>query len=277
MGTEKRERQKAGRQQRIEEARQAERRAGARRRAIGFGILIAVVFGGAYLFSVLQDDDGGGDEAATTTTAASGVPVTITIPPPGESVTGETECPPVDGSAERTTSFENPPPDCLTPGATYRAEVATSKGAFTIELDSENAPVTANNFITLARYKYYDGVAFHRVVPGFVVQGGDAVGPSPGTGGPGYAIDDELPEAVESENTYPVGAVAMANSGPNTSGSQFFVVSGPDGGNLGPDFSLFGTVTDGLDTIEAIDAIGIPGSDAPSEEVVIASVTITES
>ena len=107
-----------------------------------------------------------------------------------------------------------------------------------------------NNFVFLARYHYFDGIVFHRIIPGFVLQGGDPQGT--GTGGPGYRFEDELPKP----GRYELGSLAMANAGPNTNGSQFFVISGPDGMRLPPLYSLFGQVVSGLEVVAAIDALG---------------------
>ncbi len=101
-------------------------------------------------------------------------------------------------------------------------------GTMTIALDPIAAPKTVNSFVFLARYHYYDGIVFHRIIPGFVLQGGDPTGT--GTGGPGYQFADELPKP----GRYELGSLAMANAGPNTNGSQFFVISGPDGMRLPP-------------------------------------------
>jgi len=152
---------------------------------------------------------------------------------------------------------------------TYTATMETSKGTMEIVLDALNAPVTVNSFVYLARFHYYDGIVFHRVIPGFVLQGGDPTGT--GAGGPGYRFDDELPKP----GRYELGSLAMANAGPNTNGSQFFVISGPDGVRLPPLYALFGKVVKGLDVVEAINNIGTP-SGRPREDVVIKSVTITE-
>jgi cyclophilin family peptidyl-prolyl cis-trans isomerase len=149
--------------------------------------------------------------------------------------------------------------------------MVTNKGTMTIALDPAAAPKTVNNFVVLARYHYFDGVGFHRIIPGFVLQGGDPDGT--GRGGPGYRFDDELPRP----GRYEIGSLAMANAGPNTNGSQFFVISGPDGVRLPPQYSLFGKVVAGLDVVATIDAIGTPGAGKPTEPVTIESVTITES
>jgi cyclophilin family peptidyl-prolyl cis-trans isomerase len=122
---------------------------------------------------------------------------------------------------------------------TYVATVVTTAGTFTIDLDAAQAPKTVNNFIFLAQKGFYHCVIFHRVIPGFMDQTGDPTGK--GTGGPGYTIPDELPATASPQ--YPLGSVAMANEGsPNTGGSQFFIVTGPQGEGLSPTYSLFGQV-----------------------------------
>jgi cyclophilin family peptidyl-prolyl cis-trans isomerase len=147
--------------------------------------------------------------------------------------------------------------------------MTTSKGTIVIELDALAAPRTVNSFVFLARQNFYDGVVFHRIIPGFVLQGGDPEGT--GRGGPGYRFPDELPKA----GRYQIGSLAMANAGPDTNGSQFFIISGPDGAALPPQYSLFGAVVSGGDVVAAIDAVGTR-SGTPTEQVVIESVTIEE-
>lgn len=180
------------------------------------------------------------------------------------------ECPAPDGSSEKRQKFDGRPPMCIDTAKRYSAEMVTNKGTMQIELDPLAAPKTVNNFVFLARYHYYDGVTFHRIIPGFVLQGGDPRGT--GTGGPGYQFEDELPKP----GRYELGSLAMANAGPNTNGSQFFIISGPDGMRLPPNYSLFGKVVGGLDVVATIDALGSPGAGRPKEKVVIESVTITE-
>jgi cyclophilin family peptidyl-prolyl cis-trans isomerase len=179
------------------------------------------------------------------------------------------DIPAADGSSPKTQRFDAPPPMVIDPAKRYSAEMATSKGNLTISLDAIGAPGTVNNFVFLARWHYYDGITFHRIIPGFMAQGGDPEGS--GRGGPGYRFDDELP----APGRYEVGSVAMANAGPNTNGSQFFIVSGPDGCALPPSYSLFGKVVNGLDVVQAIESVG-SRSGAPSEMVTIESVTISE-
>jgi cyclophilin family peptidyl-prolyl cis-trans isomerase len=182
-----------------------------------------------------------------------------------------TECPAADGSSPKRQKFDAPPPMCIDPARQYTATMVTNKGTMTIALDPIAAPKTVNNFVVLARYHYFDGVGFHRVIPGFVLQGGDPEGT--GRGGPGYRFEDELPKS----GRYEVGSLAMANAGPDTNGSQFFVISGPDGVRLPPKYSLFGKVVAGLDVVATIDAIGTPGAGKPKETVTIESVTIADS
>ncbi len=272
MGTAKRERQKAGRQARIEEARREQKKAENRRRfttaAIFAGVFVALFL---VLAFVRRNDNQPTEQSTSGTTATTSSPGTLL--PLGASITGPTPCPPADGTAQRTTSFSEAPPMCIDPNKTYTALISTTKGDFTIALDAKKAPNTVNNFVVLARYGYFDGVPFHRVIPGFVVQGGDATGNPAGTGDPGYQIGDELPSSVAE---YVPGSVAMANSGPNTNGSQFFIWTGPNP-LPGPQYSLFGQVTQGYDTtVKAISDGGSP-SGTPSDPVTITTVKITES
>jgi cyclophilin family peptidyl-prolyl cis-trans isomerase len=138
------------------------------------------------------------------------------------------------------------PPHQIDDNATYRVDIATDKGDIVMELDPKLAPSTVNNFVALARQGYYDGLTFHRVVPDFVVQGGCPEGT--GTDGPGYKFADE---PVKGE--YTLGAVAMANAGPNTNGSQFFVCIDDCTRKLDKAYNLFGYVTEGLDVTQKIE------------------------
>jgi len=145
----------------------------------------------------------------------------------------------------------------------------TSMGTILISLDPINAPKTTNNFVFLALNHYYDGIIFHRIIKGFVCQGGDPQGS--GMGGPGYRFEDELPKPGK----YAIGSLAMANAGPNTNGSQFFIISGQSGCTLPPLYSLFGQVVKGLDVVEAMQNVETDGRDRPRTDVVINSVTIS--
>ena len=169
------------------------------------------------------------------------------------------------------TSLKSAPPMCIDPAKSYTATMKTSLGTLTIALYPDIAPLTVNNFVVLARYHYYDGLIFHRIINSFMCQGGCPQGS--GTGGPGYRFKDELPQRGQ----YQIGSLAMANAGPNTNGSQFFIVSGPSGVGLPPSYSLFGKVIGGLEIVNAMQSVRTDPGDRPVEDVVIESVTITES
>jgi len=158
--------------------------------------------------------------------------------------------------------------------ATYTADLETNHGTVTIELYPEDAPKTVNNFVSLAREGFYDDTAFHRVVKGFVIQGGDPTGT--GMGGPGYKFEDE-----RIVKDYEKGTVAMANAGPNTNGSQFFIVLDDMQGRLPKNYTIFGKVTSGLDVVEAIGNVQVTQSrsgevSSPVEAVELKKVTVHE-
>ncbi len=179
------------------------------------------------------------------------------------------EFPPFDGSAPRKQDFKSAPELGIDPSKRYTATIDTSLGELVVALDAAGAPKTVNNFVFLALQHYYDGVVFHRIIKGFMCQGGDPTGT--GRGGPGYKFEDELPKP----GRYEVGSVAMANSGPNTNGSQFFIVSGSSGVGLPPLYSLFGKVVKGLDIVDTMQNAATGGQDRPKDDVTINSVTIT--
>lgn len=158
----------------------------------------------------------------------------------------------------------------LAQGEAATVTMETSEGTFEIALDTENNPITANNFAYLTEEGFYDGLGFHRIVPDFVIQGGDPTGT--GNGGPGYKVVEAPPE----DTKYDVGVVAMAKTGTEaagTSGSQFFVVTGSQGQTLTPDYAVVGEVTDGLDVVQEIGGLG--GADQqPTKDVVIEKATL---
>ena len=269
MGTDKRNRKKENRRQRLDDLAKQQQRKRTRKLATRAAIFIAVVVGVALIISV----SGGSDPTSTSDTT---VDTAATAPVEGRAITGETPCPAVDGSEARASTFENAPSNCLDASKTYTAVVTTNKGEFSIVLDQTKAPLAANNFVTLARYKYFDNTQCHRAILDFVVQCGDPT--ATGSGGPGYSFADELPQAGE----YKLGSIAMANSGPNTNGSQFFIITGDQGVTLPPSYTLFGQVTSGLDTtVPALNAASNPDPAAngvpPLETLTIVSVVITES
>jgi peptidyl-prolyl cis-trans isomerase B (cyclophilin B) len=171
-----------------------------------------------------------------------------------------------------TSEGSSGPPDIepLNADQTHRWAIQTNKGSFTVELDTEAAPCTTASLAQLSDQGFFDGTIFHRIVPGFVIQGGDPTGT--GTGGPGYKTVDVPPSGAQ----YTKGVVAMAKAPDEpagTSGSQFFVVTGEDVG-LPPDYAVVGTVVEGLDVVEAIGRLGGP-DEQPRERVVIESAQVT--
>jgi len=188
------------------------------------------------------------------------------------SASGNGECESVEAPAAREPGTLTAPTDPLDSGTSYGLVFETTCGTFTVGLDTELAPNTAASLVALARDGFYDDTVFHRIVPDFVIQGGDPT--QTGTGGPGYKTVDAPPPGSK----YVKGVVAMAKSqveAAGTSGSQFFVVTGDDIG-LPADYAIVGEVTEGLDAVERIGALG--GRDErPTQPVVITSVTVTES
>ena len=251
MPTEKRQRQKAGRQARLAAEQKAHKRRQNTRRIITVVIVAAVVVGISYLIF-----KPGKKSSATATTASTST--TVATPQGGSgdrspsAITTSADCPSDFSSTLNKPSYSSPPPLTIDTSKTYTATITTDVGAFTVELEPKLAPKTVNNFVFLARHHFYDCVIFHRVIPSFVDQTGDPTGT--GTGGPGYKFADELPPKASPQ--YPLGSVAMANSGANTNGSQFFVVAGAEGETLAPSYSLFGKVTSGMSVISQINAGG---------------------
>jgi peptidyl-prolyl cis-trans isomerase B (cyclophilin B) len=197
----------------------------------------------------------GGGESTTTSTGAT-----------------SSECTTVEPPDPRDPGKHKAPSAALDTEKTYTLPFETTCGSFTVTLDPTLAPKTSASLVALARDGYYDDTLFHRVVPGFVIQGGDPT--QSGSGGPGYATVDAPP----SDAVYTKGVVAMAKAPaepPGTAGSQFFVVTGADAG-LPPEYAIVGKVTDGMDTVERIDALGVADG-PPSEPVVVTRVTVGES
>lgn len=221
------------------------------------------------------DSDTPVSSAPPSGTAATTAPATETPGEPVESATGARCISRPPDPAPEPPTYSAPPELTIDPAVRYRATLRTSCGTIVIALDARNAPATVNNFVFLARAGYFDGLTFHRVVSGFVIQGGDPAGD--GTGGPGYTIPDELPD-----DGYPAGSVAMANAGPDTGGSQFFIVTG-DASFLPNAYSKFGRVVRGLDVARDIESFvdpdldpGDPAAQVPTAALFIDSVTISE-
>ncbi len=171
------------------------------------------------------------------------------------------------GSTARKT-YSAPPEMRIDPTKGYVATMETTAGTMTLELFPEEAPKTVNNFVFLAREGFYENVIFHRVIPGFVIQGGDPTGT--GRGGPGYKFEDE-----EVKRPYTRGTLAMANAGPNTNGSQFFIMHKDF--QLPPSYTIFGQLTEGEAVLDAIATAPTDPGDRPKEPVKIVKVSITES
>jgi len=196
---------------------------------------------------------GGGDDEDSTTASASA-----------------DGCEQVEAPKPKDVSF-GAPDQTVTKGEKLTAVVETSCGTFEIALDAQRAPKTVNSFVFLSEEGFYDGLIFHRVAPGFVIQGGDPLGS--GTGGPGYSVDEKPPANL----SYTKGVVAMAKSSaepPGRSGSQFFVVLSADAG-LPPEYALVGQVDEGLDVVERIGELGTP-AEKPKQTVLIQKITIDQ-
>jgi cyclophilin family peptidyl-prolyl cis-trans isomerase len=197
-------------------------------------------------------------------------------PPPAETPAADANgCVATEAPAPRDVKATEPAEKELDAAKIYVAAIRTNCGEFEITLDAERAPKTAASFKSLADQQFYDGTTFHRIVPGFVIQGGDPNGN--GTGGPGYSVEEKPPEDLK----YDIGVVAMAKAGDEaagTSGSQFFVVTGPQAAELPPDYALLGQVTGGTPVVEKIGAIITdPRTDQPEAPVVIESIRVSES
>ena len=149
------------------------------------------------------------------------------------------------------------------------ASLHTNHGAIAVELFDDDAPKTVDNFLKPARDGFYDGVIFHRVIPDFMIQGGDPSGT--GTGGPGYTFEDEI-----NDHKVERGALAMANAGPNTNGSQFFVVTTQAAPWLDGKHTVFGRVTEGMDVVDAISELDTDANDKPRETVTIERVEVSD-
>lgn len=204
------------------------------------------------------DDESAGEAEATPTATAE---------------TTDVGCQKVDAPESKGEGKLPKPTLELDPAKSYTATVATSCGDFEIALDVKRAPKTAASFVSLARDGFFDATSFHRIVPGFVIQGGDPLGT--GLGGPGYTVVEAPPRSLR----YTRGVVAMAkaaNEPSGASGSQFFVVTGEDAG-LPPDYALLGTIASGQDVVDTIGVVPTDGAEMPVDPVVIESVTITES
>jgi peptidyl-prolyl cis-trans isomerase B (cyclophilin B) len=209
---------------------------------------------------------GSDDETSTGSSAATPAAAADT-PAPAASGVG---CEKVAEPKAKEDGGQSKPKLELDDAKTYMATVSTSCGDFEITLDAEQAPKTGGSFVSLARKGFFDDLVFHRIVPGFVIQGGDPTGT--GTGGPGYSVVEAPPKDL----AYTKGVVAMAKTQserPGTSGSQFFVVTAEDA-QLPPEYALLGKVTKGMDVVDKISAVPTTSDDQPAEPVVIKSIKV---
>lgn len=283
MPSNKRQRQRAYRQARQAQAERAKRRRRLVKRGVAALVVVIVGVGLIYAFN----GRGGGKThlstkaGSTTTPARSRSARTRRAAITTTTLQGApTPCPAVNGTSPRRTTFSQPPPACISPARTYTATMTTDVGPITISLDARTSPTATNDFVVLARYHFYDGLPFHRVIPGFVVQGGDpnppsAADPNPtGPQGPGYTVKGEAPKA----GAYRSGSVAMAKTAAEpagTAGSQFFIVTSQQGASqLTPDYALVGQVTSGMSVVHKIEAGGTRGG-TPKVLHKILSVTVS--
>lgn len=254
------------------------------RRGVIVAIVAIVVLGtGALLFT------GGSTPGPTTTTTTAAATASTTSSPtttvkggaaPGgisqakaNATAVAAGCPASTSTRVNTLTWSKSPAMTINTKKIYYAHFVTTAGAFVVKLDAQSAPITTNNFVFLAQHSFYKCVIFHRVIPGFVVQGGDPTGT--GGGGPGYTIKDELPKA--GNPTYPLYSLAMANTGqPDTGASQFFIITGPSGETLSNTYSLFGQVISGQNVVKILNAAGSAAGVPPTVTHRMLSVTISE-
>ena len=236
MPTNKRERQRENRAKKREEQLKLERQKKLRKRSIQITVLVGVLAIALVLPTLFSSS-----EAPATTT---------TVPSDYEGYRSQrTACGAEAPDPVTEMTFEAPEDQGIPADATVTATITTSCGDIVVSLDPSAAPETVNSFVFLAREGYFDGSVFHRIAPGFVIQGGDPT--AIGNGGPGYLVADEFPEAGF---TYGPGVLAMANSGANSTGSQFFIVTGDDTG-LDPLYSVFGRAIGSEDTLDQITSV----------------------
>jgi cyclophilin family peptidyl-prolyl cis-trans isomerase len=221
-------------------------------------LVVSLLVAAALLVSAAcgGDDDDAAESAGTTAAgAATGA--------------AEVQCESVEAPEPRPEGTLTAPTEPLGPGD-HSAVVTTNCGTFTIALDAAASPNTVASFVALAEDGFFDETVFHRIVPGFVIQGGDPT--ATGTGGPGYQTVDTPAPSTQ----YPFGTVAMAKGAaeaPGTSGSQFFVVTAPDA-QLPPEYAVIGRVTEGSDVVMTIGMLGDPATEQPTQPVVVESIEI---
>jgi cyclophilin family peptidyl-prolyl cis-trans isomerase len=275
--SDKRARQRAAREARLAaEAQQHKRRKQIRNAIIGV-VIAGVIVGIVFLVSNNNNtSQSTGSTTTSTTTTAAGKGADAKLQAQANEAAVKAGCPASTKTTVNTQKYPSAPAVTIDTSKTYTATVVTTAGTFDIALDAKTAPTTVNNFVFLANKGYYHCVVFHRVIPQFMDQTGDPTGT--GQGGPGYTIADENPpKAANPAGQYPLGSVAMANTGaPNSGGSQFFIVAGPQGESLPNTYALFGSVTSGMNVVDTINQQGSAQGVPPDVTQRIISVTIHE-
>ena len=266
MPSEKRQRQRERHQVKVAAEQIRSRRNRRIRSVVGAVIVAGLVVGFIALIS------GGGSKKVATTTTTTTPTVTTAIAP---------TCPPASGSKKRYIVFTHAPGTCISPTGVFDAKFTTDVGSFTVEMHASSSLAAVNDIVFLARYHFYDHTIFHRVIPGFVIQGGDPTatpgGASNGTGGPGYSFTGNTPPATctAKKDCYATGEFVLANSGkPSSDASQFFVILPGGASSLSDSYTRVGKVISGMTVVEAI---GADGTAAGTPQVVhkLQSVTIS--
>jgi peptidyl-prolyl cis-trans isomerase B (cyclophilin B) len=277
--SDKRARQRAAREARLAAEAQRQKRRKQLRNGIIVVVVAGVIIGIVFLVSGNNNNKtvASQSKVSTTTTSTPANATDAKLQAQANAVAVKAGCPASTKTRVNTQKYSSSPPMTIDTSKTYTATVTTTTGTFDITLDAKSAPITVNNFVFLAQKGYYHCVIFHRVIPQFMDQTGDPTGT--GEGGPGYTIKDENPpKAANPADQYPLGSVAMANTGaPNSGGSQFFIVAGPDGESLANTYALFGTVTSGMNVVDTINQQGSAQGVPPDVTQRIISVTIHES
>jgi len=291
VGTAKRDRQRANRQQRLEELAKEAKRSKTRKWALWIGVAVPVAIVVLFLIARL----GGSDDNTSNTVASvpASVEVSTTTVDPNASTTlvdtsttvaestttvalapfeyGKGGCPAADGTSLKQSSFSQPFKQCIDPAKTYTATFDTSEGKVVVQLDPANVPGTVNNFVSLARFHYYDGSLIFRTDPSIdIIQGGGKTNQDT----PGYEIPDE-----KNGFTYSEGDLVMARTAqPNSAGGQWFFVAGPNASALDGQgtYVTFGKVTEGLDVVKSILALAGSDGQTPTKPVTVNSITIDE-
>jgi cyclophilin family peptidyl-prolyl cis-trans isomerase len=270
----------------MDELRRAQQASQKKRQYLGIGAAVAVLF---VAFLALSGALSGSSKKKVSTTTATTTGSGSTTLPTGPTTTlnnavavitapANLGCPKADGTSPHYTKFAAAPGVCIDAAKTYTAQIQTDVGTIVVKLDPKIAPKTVNNFVYLAGYHFFDGIVFHRVLPGFVDQGGDPTGT--GSGGPGYQFADELPKPGD----YKAGSLAMANAGPNTNGSQFFIIVSDQAGQQlvqaagnKAAYTLFGQVTSGINVALKINVDGAADPSPPKVLHRMVKVTVAVS